>query len=474
MTTAARRLQRRSRPRGALTLAVVLAAMPAAGQQGAETLPGPVLRLDVTSGVTASDNIDREREPAGTSVLSQTNLRATYDTRTRTERLTISGGVQLEFGAYADEEIADPGLRSPFLRVGYQRQTRSAQLSLDAAYSVTDIGRERVEFGDLDGDGAPEDLILDRGTRSVTRLGAALVLGRDGPATYSVELDYSERRYSDTTDPDLNDSLALSFDQGLSLALTRTTRLLFDLDYRERDEDDAEDTFESNIAATVGLSHAWNTGLTASARVGYSIEEITRTRGGARATERQDAPVFSLSLAQQRPNGTVTASLSRNLGEQGTRTTLQFGRALELPRSSLDATIGITGGQSDDELRLVGNLDYSRPTRRGALTLRVSQQVTSDEESDILSTTANLGYRHELSRLSQVSLSLGLAATDAVDPDETDRQRTSLQVAYSRRLTEDWNVNLGLRHSTSRESGLDPIIENAVFATVSRRFDLLP
>ncbi|KPQ10389.1 MAG: Surface antigen [Rhodobacteraceae bacterium HLUCCA09] len=474
MTTAARRPERRSRPRGALTLAVVLSALPAAAQQGAETVPGPVLRLDVTSGVTASDNIDREREPAGTSVLSQTNLRATYDARTRTERLTISGGVQLEFGAYADEEIADPGLKSPFLRVAYQRRTRSAQLSLDAAYSVVDVGRERVEFEDLDGDGDPDDLILDRGTRAATRLGAGLVLGRDGPATYSAELGYADTRYSDTTDPDLNDSVTLTFDQGLSLALTRTTRLLLDLDYRERDEDDAEETFESNIAATVGLSHAWNTGLSVSARLGYSVEEITRTRGGARSTERQDAPVFSMSLSQQRPNGEITASLSRQLGEQGTRTTLRFGRALELPRSSLDASLGITAGESDDDLRLVGNLAYSRPTPRGALTLRLSQQVSSDEDTDVFSTVANLGYRHELSRLSQVSLSLGLAATDAVDPDETDRQRTSLQVAYSRRLTEDWNFNLGLRHSTSRETGLDPIIENAVFATVSRRFDLLP
>jgi len=125
-------------------------------------------------------------------------------------------------------------------------------------------------------------------------------------------------------------------------------------------------------------------------------------------------------------------------------------------------------------MRLVGELAYDRPTRRGGLTLRLSQEVTSDEDTDYLLASADIGYRHELTRLSQISLTLGLSASDAVDPDETDHQRARLEVAYSRRLTEEWSFNAGIRHLTARESDRGPIVENAVFANVSRRFDLLP
>ncbi len=465
--------RRASRILWVVCLGALLAGRPGVAQQEAVDLPGPELRLDVATGLVVSDNIERARDPAGVSSVSDTRFDLVYDTRTRSQRFTLEAGATLEFGAYADRETADPGLKSPFFSVAYLRESRGAALALQASYRLVDNGLERTVAADPDGEGNPRDLIVDQGTRATSRFEASLALGRDAPLGYAATLRYAERRYFDTTDPDLTDRRTLSFDQALRASLSRTTGLVFDLDYSERDEDDAEATFERNVAALVGLDHRTAGGLTASARFGYSVEEITRTRGGRRKTDRQDSPVLTFSLAQARPNGEITAALTRSLGEQGTRTTLRLGRELELPRGRLEADLGATVGETDEELRLVGRLAYDRPTRRGGLTLRLSQEVTSDEDTDYLLASADIGYRHELTRLSQISLTLGLSASEAVDPDETDYQRTRLEVAYSRRLTEEWRLNAGIRHLTGRESDRDPTVENALFANLSRRFDLL-
>lgn len=455
---------RRVRPGAALSLAALIAALPVLAQQSGESLPGPDVTLDVTSGVVVSDNIERRRDPAGTSAVSTTRLDLAFSSRTRAQELTLRAGARLEFGNYADEDTADPGVQSPSLSLGYTRESRDAALSLGADYALRELDteREEVEGG--------EDLIIDQGQLETRRLSADLALGRDGPVTYTAALSFSDRLYSDTTDPDLNDQVSAAFDQRLSLALNRATRLEFSLNYRERDEDDAEDTLETNAAARIGLNVRARSGLTASGSLGVSVEEVTQDG----ETDRQEAPVLSLSVTRPRPDGSLSASVTRSLDEQGSRTTLQFGRALALPRGSLDGTVGLTVGETDDTLRLIGSLGLDRPMPRGALSLSLSQEVNADEDSDFVRTSVGLGYTHELTRLSQLSLSMDLSAVDAVSPDEADRQRTRVQLAYRRQLTEDWSLNTGVRHLTARESDLDPIIENAVFANLSRRFDLRP
>jgi hypothetical protein len=444
--------------------------MPVAAQQDAGDPPGPSLDLDLTTGVLVSDNIDRERDPAGTSSISTTSLGLTYDTRTKRERFTLQTGARLEFGSYAnDEEQEDGGgIESPFVSLSYGREARRASFALDARYSEVDVG-----FGTVtDADG--QDLIVDQGTRVDTLLGTELTLGTDTPLSYSLGVSYRERRFVDTTDPDLDDQTTATIGQTLSFALNQTTRLVFSLDYRERDAEDEEETFETNTTAAIGLTTETRGGVTASGRLGYSVEEITRTIDGDRETDTEEAPVLSFSLSRALPDGSISGTLSRTLDEQGSRTSLLFGRAVDLRRGGFDASVGVSAGDDDDELRLIGSLALERPTPRGGLTLSLSQEVTSDADGDYLRTDAGLGYRHELTRLSQLTLTMEVTAVDAVDPDEADRQRAQVEIAFSRQLTEDWSFNAGFRHFTAEETDLDPVVENAVFANLSRRFDLIP
>jgi hypothetical protein len=468
MGGAAHPARRQASARAARVALLAAALGSAAGaQQSADELPGPALTLDLTSGLVFSDNIERERDPEDGAARFTTDATLTYDTRTRNQRFTAQAGASLE----ASTDAADgdhAAIDSPFLSLAYLRENRSARLSLDASYREQDNGLS-TETAD---DGS--DLIVDQGVRVSTRLGGEIAIGVDGPATYTAALRFNEQRFRDTDDPDLNDQTRVALDQTLALALTPTTRLVFDASYSERDEDDLEETFVTEATVRAGLTARTRSGLTLGARLGVTVREETQTLFGLRATERTEEPVFALSLEQARPNGTVSAELSRRVEGDGARSRLSFGRALDLRRGSLSARIGVTTADTDDELRLFGDLSLSRPFRRGDLTLGVSQSVTSSEDTDVFRTSARIGYVHTLTKLSDISLRMNLSAADSVVETEPDRQRVQIDLAWNRRLTEDWRLSAGYRHLTARESGEPPTIENAIFANVSRRFDLRP
>lgn len=461
-------MRRRPLRRPLLIAAAALAVTtPIAAQQFRDETPGPNLRLDLTTGVRVTDNEARVADPPdGTSTLSETRLGLTFDTRTRTQRLTARAGGVFEFGAYADEELADPGFQSPFLALDYGLRRKNAELSFDARYSEFDVGSERTF--DLDG----EDLIVDRGTRANTRIGAAITLGLQGPLRYSAEALFTERTFFDTTDPDLTDLTRFSLDQRLSLALTRSTRLTFDLDYAQTDEADGTDREEISTDYLLGLEHLTTRGLTASARFGLGVEETTRTIDGDRSTDREEEPILTLSVTQALPNGAVSGEFNRRLTAQGLRSNLTFGRSMDLRVGGLEATLGVAE-LGEDDLTVIGSLTYDRPTPTGVLGLRLSRRVNYTDDTDVERFDAAMNYRHQIDRLSSVALDLGLASSISLDPEEADREQANLRVTYTRQVTRDWDVNVGYAYSSSQSDDDDRVTENAVFANVSRSFDLL-
>jgi hypothetical protein len=67
-----------------------------------------------------------------------------------------------------------------------------------------------------------------------------------------------------------------------------------------------------------------------------------------------------------------------------------------------------------------------------------------------------------------------VVASDRLDPDASDLQNATAEIAWGHELTRDWSLNAGLQHSIARESGAAPVIENRLFATFDRRFSLRP
>ena len=450
--------------------AVVACALPAAAQD-TSVQPGANFYLDFSSGLEVSDNYNRLRDPDGTSVVWLNTFALTYDTFTRNQRFSGTVGFTYELGVYADELDEDQGgLNSPFALLEYGIENRSTLFDVRLSYAERDNGFDEIEITNAD------DIIVDQGTRSDLSVAADLTIGRDAPVTFTTGLRYLETRFFDTTDASLDDETLYAVDTVLSLNLTRTTSLFFATTYEERDEDDAADTFEVNSSASLGLSFATAGGLEGTVSFGYAVDEIERTIDGERIDSRTDSPVASVSLTQARPNGVVRAGLSQEVNERGRRTRLTLGRALAFRSGGLDATLGLTYAEYDERLRGIGSLSYQHDLPRGSLRLRFSQEVTDDrdEEEDVFISTAGLDYTRPLTTISSLNLSIDLSASEAVDADEADTQRASLRISYLRQLTEEWNLNAGYRHSTFRETDLSPIIENAVFARIERRFDVRP
>jgi hypothetical protein len=463
--------RRRARRRAALLFGAAAIFTPVFAQQ-AEDVAGPDLRFRLSSGLATSDNLDREEDPPGQSTVLRTTGEVLFDTRTRREQFSLRAGADLEFGVYANDilEEDNAGLNNPFLQLDYARQSRRAEIGFTASYRETDVGVDVEE--DFDG----TDLIVDQGTRISTRFGADLTLGRDAPATYIAALRYDDRRFEDTEDPDLTDRTRLAFDQSLALDITRTTQVVFSLDYIEIDEDDEFDTFETNVDARIGLRYRARTGLTAQANIGYSRDETEVDLPDGSLTLTEEAPVFGFGVTQPWRGGTVGLDFDRTVSDAGARSRLTVSRAVELPRGAFSATAGLTIGDDDDEPRFIGGLSYTEDLRRGRLALNFSQEVGEDDDDDgeFLRSRFGIDYAHRLSRISQIALQMDLSATDEFGDEADDRQQLRAQVVFRRQLTEDWSFNTGYRHFNSRASDRDPIIENEIFANVSRTFVLLP
>ncbi|MEM1430337.1 MAG: hypothetical protein AAGG09_12855 [Pseudomonadota bacterium] len=434
-------------------------------------MPGSELYLDFSSGLDVSDNFDRIRDPSGTSVVWVNSFGLTFDSATRNQRFTASAGFTYEIGEYADDLDRDQGgVEAPFATIDYGIENRSTVFGLELSYVERDNGFDDIEITDAD------DIIVDQGTRSDFTVAADLTLGRDAPVTFTTDLRYVDTRFFDTTDPALDDEITYAVESVLSLNLTRTTSLFFAAEYEERDEDDEFDSFEVNTSASVGLSFATAYGLEGAVSFGYAVDEFEQTINGERVETRTDSPVASIDLSQDRPNGVVRAGLSQEVNDRGRRTRFSLGRALTFKRGELDATLGLSIADYDERLRGIGSISYQHDLPRGLLQLRFSQEITddSDEDEDLFISTAGLDYTRPLTNISSLQLSIDLSASEAVDADEADTQRASLLLSYTRELTREWDFNAGYRHSTFRETDRSPIIENAVFARIERRFDVRP
>lgn len=451
--------------RAALGAAVVAVALSTAAR-GQEP-PGPRVVLDLSAGALASDNYSGVADPSGTTTVAFGDVALGVESRTAREELSLRTGFRLEAGDFADEPDFDGGLTRPFAQLGYVRRGRDDTLRFSVRYQEEDIG---TSDDVLDSD----DLVLGGGTRQSSTVDLGFETGASAPLGLSATLRRSDRQFVDATDPTLNDALLLDAAARVSFRLNRTASVDVSVEYSERDESDAADTFETNNFYGLGLTQQTAGGLRATATAGYQTSEVRRTLDGDRITDTDERPVLRLDLAQERRNGTITAALGQDLRETGLQTDLTVGRNLVLPDGSLSARAGVAYAEDAEDLSLVGALDWARELPRGRLVLSLDQRIETEDDADFLQSTAGLSLAQDLTSLSALSLSVDVTAREALDDADGDRQRLRASVTYSYRLTQDWSLNTGYRHLSSRGSDVETITENEVFASIGRRFNLRP
>lgn len=458
---------------GAVAVLVGLWSTPVAPQAG-DALPGADFYLDLSSGLVVSDNFDRVVAPSGTTTLLRNSVELGYESITQRERIGLFAGTDYDLGDFPDDPTgSDEGFNNPFASILYGRTTRNDEVTFRASYAENDVSTGNRLEDDLVDDNT--DLSASTGRRQDTRASLDFTIANDAPLGARGRIDYAGRRFLDVDDPDLEDRDVYSGELFLRFAPTRSTQVSVGGRYEERQTDDEADTVETDSSFGIGITHrtAGNTVLEASAGAARNREEATRA-DGSRASDESVRPVFGLAAERDLRDGSLRLSLDQALTDEGLRSELQFGRNRGFRVSSLAWRLGVSVNDTEGA-NAIGAVTYVRETPQGTFSIDLTQRVLTDtDDGDILRTDLGLGWNRSLTELSSLSLDLSLSRSEAFDEDITDRSRLRGELAYRYTLTEDWNLNTGYRYFVSTRTDREDIVENEVFANVSRRFNLRP
>jgi hypothetical protein len=456
-----------------LCLAAALAVPQGLAQDG----PGGLrLSLGISGSLRADSNPDLAFAGGRSerSFVTRLSFGLTSETRTQALRASLSSGYRLASGARSRFE-------DPRASLSYTREGVNSRLALSASYRET-----RLRFfeallpdpeeppPDPDTPPDPDDLVSLVGTRASYDASLTWETGLRARLGALLELRHRGRDFTGTLDPALFDSrtdtaaVTLRFD--LAPATVARLRLARD-HYRAAD---APDTDRTTDTLRLSLSHAFSEALRLEASIGRSRIETEAGLGPARATTETRGTTAGLTLARDLANGSVALAWTHSFGVTGRRDTLRVSRSLALPAGSLEASLGATRGAAG-RTEAVGRLAWRQDLPRGTIAASVERSVaTNSLDQDVLTTRASASWNRELNAVSSLTLGLTYARNeDAGAGVVAARERTSLRAAWNRTLIEDVQLSAGIEHRRRTEAG-GSASSNAVFVTLSRRFDLRP
>ena len=395
---------------------LVLIACAAGAQEG-----GVTLSFNVSQSLEA--RIDDGADPVW---FANTDLGFALSSETRTQTLALTGSTGLR--AILSEDGTETVPSDPRLRFSYDREGANSGLSVDLSLTRSDIAYIRP-LQDFIVDGVfvpPEDFedLEGEGTRLSRSLSVDLVLVREGPIGASVSFDASDLTYQDTTAPDLVDS--------------QRARLGVDLRFKLSDTMDA----------TLGLGH-----------------EIVETEG-AEARETTD---YRLGLSVAEPRGELTFAVFGAETDAGSRYGVEAGRSIDLPRGSLDVSVGATRAVSG-ATELTGSIDYVHELPLGAITLSAARGVTTTDDGERLRTSLSAAYNRPINSLFDFGVDASyFASADTATDVQSDTASLGLRLGYA--LSEDWSLDTVYRVSRSDETGASARTDQSLSISLGRSFD---
>ncbi|MCG6902050.1 MAG: hypothetical protein LJE68_05155, partial [Rhodobacter sp.] len=355
----------------AVSVAALCAAwVPALGQEGDG---GLLFTLGLSTTLSASDNADLDPVSAGDTFLSETTLSFGLESITRTQALRFSLSDTFRTGD-GPGAPATAGFRGTNADLSYERFVANSRFNLSARLNTRDLNADVSDEDIEDSD----DLIVDNGTLTTTRLGFGLETGLEAPFGTELSLSQFRRKYSGTTDPDLEDSRRLTGNVALIFRpdpMTETRLAYTHTEYVAEDVQGTERTTRS-LAVSARRQLDPNTAITGS--LGWT--EITETWTAVPLTLPADSG-FTASLGYSRglPAGNFSAELSRDVTSAGGRTDISATRAFEFPAGTVEITLGATKPDASS-LQPTGRIALSRalPDQRFSVALSSNISVNSD------------------------------------------------------------------------------------------------
>ncbi|WP_287188256.1 hypothetical protein, partial [Rhodovulum sp.] len=381
-------------------------------------------------------------------------LALTSRTRNPSFGLFLDGGLELGAEGESGVTLADPVLRLTF---GHEAASSAIDLSLRYRESDVDTLFEEDVFGQ-------DVLVFDEGTRKDLSTSLGFVFGRDAPFGGSLDLGYSTRRYSGTSDPSLLDEDRTSAALALRFDIDPRIRASLRASVAETDRDGAgRDIRNESLGAGLDLS------VTQTLTAGLFLGRTRVVESGAGPRSVEDGLAYRLSLTEQRPNGTLSGSLVSDIDEVGRRTTARIDRDLELRAGRLRAGVGVSEG-SDGDLRPLISLGWAQDLPRGSFGITLDQAFTTDSDGEeALNSQIALSWRQELTPLSSLQTGIRLRDTDFLGGAGVDTRKITLDLVYRHALAGDWDMLGGYTHTLSRQEGASDSRSDEVFIGVEKR-----
>lgn len=382
----------------ALCAAVCLPALPA---QALDLTFGAALRVD------SEDNPDLN--DATKDGLTQAQLRLSLD------GLWDTGDTQLAFGlaGQLQGDISGPGsgrntrFSSPSLYFDYARQSANAGFTLGARLREDDLTRNQ----------AIDDFDENVGHRRTSTVSAGFTLGNSSSLGFSANLGHDDVSYRD-------DPSGTQVDYRRTRLNTQTRMDITEV-----------------MQATLGLGWGRYESDTGADRQSWSAD---------------------LGLNIDRPNGVASAVLNYADTEGKDRLSLRVGHTYEMPLGTQSVSLGMARGPGGDFFA-IGTLGLSLATQNGGWTATLDRGLSTGQSTDteVILTRVGLSYSHALSPVAGLTFDINYAENETLATGTTVA-RADIGAAYSRALSDQWSLNLGLRHRERwRSAGTDDSTNSA-------------
>ncbi|CUH49067.1 hypothetical protein [Ruegeria atlantica] len=438
--------------------------LPASAQEN-----GAGLVFGFNQSLETDDNLDLDPVSAGRTTFASTGLSLGFTHETPLDRIGVSASGVLRA---VNGPGAESGWDNQRFQLDYGREGVQSAFGFNASYLQSNIEflRPLQDFENPDGEiELPPDLddLNGTGNRERYRSGLEFELGRDAPIGADFRANYLSLKYTDTTDPGLNDSDRINLDANLYLRFLPFAEGIIGADYRFFDQNDAEQTQRETKTGYAGVNVELSPIWRLEARFGYTTID-TREFG---ITTRTDGPTGLLRLERDMPNGTIDAELSQIVTDDGDIRNYLVGRSLELPTGGLAFTAGFADSELDSP-DFIGSLNWVQELPRGEFSARFQRSLDFDEDKgNILRTALFLGYFHEINNISGINLNAGYTISDELTRT-IDRANVTASYQYS--LTEDWALSTGYRYRM-REELTDPRAQShSIFFNIGRDFIMRP
>ena len=391
-----------------------------------------------------------------TVLLSRLNFEGSTETRNQSLNFSIGGALETDLSDGGRTDFSDPNAS-----LAYEIQNSNTLVSFGLSYKSQDIERLSLE-DELD----PSTGFLDTGEREDIRANIGFQFGREAPFGGSFSYGIVETNYNDIVAANLFDQKRET--TNLDFRLRFDPRILgtVSLNRSDVDRDGGVDTLTQR--ATFGVDFDISKTLTASAIIGRTK---IKTSGTTPSTSEQ-ATNFAFALNADRPNGTLSGSISSDIDENGRRSDAIITRALELPRGSLRLGVGASRDGDTSKTRPIYEVTYAHELPRGEYKIDGQSQFSSNSAgNEVLSNRISLQWSRVLNSLSRISTDFTWRKSNIIDAAGNDTRATELGISYSRNLNEKWTLKSGYQYKRRSSSSGETDKDNTLFVELSTIVD---